>query len=98
MTERPTEFHGSASAARPLWTAGLSLTLVLASFIIRLPGIVEPLGPDQGVYATIGWGLQRGLALYRDLWEQKPPAIYLTYRFAFDVFGSSNTSCAVRWM
>lgn len=78
------------------WTAGLSLVLVVAAFIIRLPGIVEPLGPDQGVYATIGWGLQRGLSLYRDLWEQKPPAIYLTYRLAFDIFGDRMS--AIFWI
>jgi len=50
------------------------------------------MGPDQGVYATIGWGLQRGLVLYRDLWELKPPGIYLTYRFAFALFGAREAS------
>ena len=96
MTEGPTDFRTSVSAMRPRWAVGLSLTLVLATFIIRLPGIVEPIGPDQGVYATIGWGLQRGLALYRDLWEQKPPAIYLTYRAAFDLFGDRMS--AIFWI
>ncbi|HEX6464876.1 MAG TPA: glycosyltransferase family 39 protein [Vicinamibacterales bacterium] len=96
MTDRPTEFHDSVSARPPLWMAGLLLTLVLVSFVVRLPGMVEPLGPDQGVYATMGWGLQRGLALYRDLWEQKPPAIYLTYRVALDVFGDRMS--AVFWI
>ena len=96
MTERPTESRTSALVMRPRWSAGLLLTLALATFIIRLPAIVEPIGPDQGVYATIGWGLQRGLALYRDLWEQKPPAIYLTYRAGFDVFGDRMS--AIFWI
>jgi hypothetical protein len=96
MTEGPTDSRTSVSVVRPRWAAGLPLAVVLATFIIRLPGIVEPIGPDQGVYATIGWGLQRGLALYRDLWEQKPPAIYLTYRAAFDVVGDRMS--AIFWI
>jgi hypothetical protein len=65
-------------------------------FVVRLPGIAEPLGPDQGVYVTIAWGLQHGLALYRDLWEQKPPGIYLTYLLGFVLFGSRPAS--VFWL
>jgi 4-amino-4-deoxy-L-arabinose transferase-like glycosyltransferase len=70
----------------------LASAIVGAAFIVRLPGVVEPIGPDQGVYATIAWGLQRGLSLYRDLWEQKPPAIYLTYRLGFWLFGARLSS------
>ena len=72
---------------RGAWIA-LAFGVTAALFVVRLGGVVEPMGPDQGVYATIGWGLGRGLTLYRDLWEQKPPAIYLTYRAAFAVFGT----------
>lgn len=72
---------------RVVWIA-LAVGVTAALFVVRLGGVVEPMGPDQGVYATIGWGLGRGLTLYRDLWEQKPPAIYLTYRAAFAVFGT----------
>lgn len=69
-----------------------SLVTVVGVFIARLPGIVEPMGPDQGVYTTIAWAMQQGLALYRDLFEQKPPGIYLTYALAFGLFGSRVTS------
>jgi hypothetical protein len=74
----------------------VSLGVATSAFIVRLPAIVEPLGPDQGVYVTIAWGLQRGLALYRDLWEQKPPGIYLTYWLGFTVFGDKASS--VFWL
>lgn len=40
--------------------------------------------------------MQHGLALYRDLWEQKPPGIYLTYRLAFALFGTGVN--AIFWM
>jgi hypothetical protein len=59
----------------------------LGAFIVRIAGCIEPWGPDQGIFATDGWALQRGLTLYRDVWDQKPPGIHLAYRVAFAVFG-----------
>jgi 4-amino-4-deoxy-L-arabinose transferase-like glycosyltransferase len=77
----------------PLW---LALAAVAGVFLLRFPNIVQPMGPDQGVYATIGWALQRGLDLYRDLFEQKPPGIYLTYLSGFLVFGHHTS--AIFWI
>jgi len=77
----------------PLW---VSLIAVVGVFILRLPGIVQPMGPDQGLYATIAWCMQRGLALYRDLFEQKPPGLFLTYRLGFALFGSRTS--AIFWL
>jgi 4-amino-4-deoxy-L-arabinose transferase-like glycosyltransferase len=74
-------------AARASVVVSLLAAAVIAIFFVRLAGVVEPIGPDQGVYLTIVWGLRRGLRLYRDLWEQKPPGIYLIYRLGLSVFG-----------
>lgn len=74
------------------WLIWVCLGTIAAMFVLRLPGMVEPLGPDQGVYTTIAWGLERGLTLYRDLWEQKPPGIYLTYLLGFAVFGGREST------
>lgn len=44
----------------------------------RLPGLGDP--PwlnDEGVYAMVGRALLHGEKLYRQVWENKPPAIYL---------------------
>src|SRR5436190_15423837 len=70
----------------------LSLAAIVAAILLRLPAIVAPLGPDQGVYVTIGWGLSRGLTLYRDLWEMKPPGIYVTYFLGMLVFGGGTSA------
>lgn len=78
------------------WLSWASLGVVVAVFLARIPAIVEPLGPDQGVYATIGWAMQHGFALYRDLFEMKPPGLYVTYRMGFALFGT--TSHAIFWM
>jgi Dolichyl-phosphate-mannose-protein mannosyltransferase len=74
------------------WVLWISLVAVIGVFAARLPGIVEPLGPDQGLYAAIGWGLSRGLSLYRDMFEQKPPGIYVTYWLGFTLFGTRTAS------
>src|SRR5262249_35682494 len=80
----------------PRWLIPASLVVVIAVFLARISAIVEPLGPDQGIYATIGWAMQHGFALYRDLFEIKPPALYITYRMGFALFGTN--AHAVFWM
>lgn len=69
---------------------------IVSAFAVRLTGVVEPLAPDQGIFATAAWGLQRGLTLYRDLWDQKPPGIHLTYLLGFTLFG--DRAAAVFWI
>lgn len=46
-------------------------------------------GRDQSIYAVVGDGLLRGQMPYRDLWDFKPPGIFLVYAFAQAVFGKS---------
>jgi hypothetical protein len=47
-------------------------------FLLRLPSLFEPYWyGDEGIYLTIGQGLRQGLVLYRDIYDNKPPLIYL---------------------
>src|SRR5688572_5222181 len=46
-------------------------------------------GRDQGIYATVGEGMMRGQVPYRDLWDFKPPGIFLVYGVAQTLFGKS---------
>ena len=50
-----------------------------AALALRLPNLPQPLGPDQGIMATIGEGILRGQVPYRDAWEMATPAIFFTY-------------------
>jgi len=79
-------YHGRRVTGSKL--SRLSAVAIVLAFVARLPAIVAPFGPDQGVYVTIGWGLSRGLTLYRDMFELKPPGIYVTYWAAMKLFGS----------
>ena len=46
-------------------------------------------GRDQGIYAMVGEGMVRGEVPYRDLWDFKPPGIFLVYGVAQGIFGKS---------
>jgi hypothetical protein len=70
-------------ARRALVAAGLLLFIAA-----RLTALPEPLGIDEGIFATAGWGLTRGLMLYRDVWDQKPPGIHLLYAGAIAILGT----------
>ena len=70
--------HGSgeASAPRVGW-AWLALILLLLA--LRLPSLVQPAGGDQGLYGYAGQRILAGEVMYRDVWDQKPPAIASLY-------------------
>ena len=60
-------------------TNRLLLALACVLFVVRLPSLAQPMGADQGLYAYVGESIRAGGLPYRDAWDQKPPAIHLTY-------------------
>lgn len=85
----------SSPARRSPWILALSV-VTLSALALRIPTIAEPLGIDQGLFASAARGLARGMVLYRDVWDQKPPAIFLTYRAAFSLLGWQPS--AIAWL
>ena len=78
---------------------GVKLPLALIAFCLfwRLPTLGDP--PwlnDEGVYANVGKAILHGEALYRQVWENKPPAIYLLNAAAQAMAGSAHVLFAVR--
>jgi hypothetical protein len=64
---RPALTHG--------WPAVLSVAAVFVT--LRLPSLVEPpTFNDEGTYADIGWALDHGAVLYRDVWGHYTPGVY----------------------
>src|SRR5215217_3798726 len=60
----------------------LILPIVLAALIallLRLPGLRLPLERDEGSYGLIASLWLKGALPYRDLFDHKPPLIYLLY-------------------
>ena len=60
----------------------LILLLVLV-FFLRLPSLFEPFTyGDEGIYLTLGQAVRKGLVLYRDIHDNKPPMLYLVAALA----------------
>jgi hypothetical protein len=83
------------SRRHTLWRVALLAVAGLA-LLIRVPTIAEPLGIDQSLWASAVRGMSRGLVIYRDVWDHKPPGIFFSYLAAFDLFGWAPSSIA--WM
>lgn len=48
--------------------------------ILRIPSLVEPSWyGDEGVYQVIGRAIRDGRLLYKDIWDNKPPLLYIYY-------------------
>jgi hypothetical protein len=73
----------------------LTVGIVIAAGVIRLPSLIQPLGPDQGIMAVIGDGILKGKLPYRDLWEMASPAIFYTYAGMFKLFGRSMAAIPI---
>ena len=57
--------------------------LLLSSFfffLLRLPSLFEPYWyGDEGIYQVLGIAIRHGRLLYRDIWDNKPPLLYILY-------------------
>ncbi len=64
------------------------VVLILAIiFIFRIPSFFEPFYyGDEMIYLNLGEATKRGMVLYRDIHDNKPPLLYLTAAVAGNVF------------
>lgn len=64
--------------------------LISAIFFIllRLPSLYEPNWyGDEGIYLVLGQAIRKGLILYRDIHDNKPPLLYYFAALSSTVFG-----------
>jgi 4-amino-4-deoxy-L-arabinose transferase-like glycosyltransferase len=81
----------------PLKRTLLSLLLILLVVAaVRVPLLNLPFERDEGEYAYIAWRLEHHELPYRDWIDQKPPAIFWTYRLALSL--PVEPVCAVHWL
>ena len=76
--------------------AWVLLAVAAIALLVRVPSIAQPLGIDQSLWASAVRGLSRGQLLYQDVWEQRPPGIYLIYLAGFQLLGW--TAATVAWL
>lgn len=73
---------------RPRLPVVLALVALAALIVVaRLHTYHEPLDVDISVYAVVAHELHAGRALYSDVWDHKPPAVYATYWLAEALLG-----------
>lgn len=62
------------------------LLILIITVLLRLPGLFEPSRyADEDIYLTIGQGIRRGLILYKEIYDNKPPLIYFLAAMAGSV-------------
>lgn len=86
---QPVAFASEFSVAqqrRVVLVAVLSM-LIVVIVVARLQNSSQTLGKDVTFYAVVGHELLNGRQLYSDLWDQKPPATFVTYAAAESLFG-----------
>jgi len=74
--------------------AWLLLAITAGALALRIPSIAEPLGIDQSLWASAVRAMSHGARLYHDVWEQRPPGIYLIYLTGFRMLGWSTATVA----
>jgi len=65
--------------SREIW---FLIVASLVFFLLRFPSLFEPdWYGDEGIYQTLGIAIRAGRLLYRDIFDNKPPLLYLLYSF-----------------
>ncbi|MBI2034440.1 MAG: glycosyltransferase family 39 protein [Candidatus Levybacteria bacterium] len=71
---------------RDIW---FLLAVCFFFFLFRLPSLIEPYWyGDEGIYQVVGSALKDGRVLYRDIWDNKPPLLYVMHA----IFGPDQYS------
>lgn len=56
------------------------LFICIGFFFLRFPSLFDPYWyGDEGIYQVVGMALREGRFLYQDIWDNKPPLLYLIY-------------------
>ena len=65
-----------------------STTMLLAAamgltFLLRMNFWSQPFEMDEGLHAYMGWGMLQGLVPFKDMYNTKPPGIYVLHSLLF---------------
>lgn len=64
------------------------LILISVFLFLRLPSLFEPYWyGDEGIYLSLGQGIRKGLVLYSQIHDNKPPTLYYLASISQTVFG-----------
>jgi hypothetical protein len=84
--------HGASFLSHRILPFLALLLCVIAIVALRGLTFDEPLERDHAIYAVAAHEMLAGRPLYSDIWDIKPPAIYLTYALAELALGYGHTA------
>jgi hypothetical protein len=64
--------------------------LALVIFFIEFPYFKIPFSANEGIFSCVAQEMRYGAKLYLDVWDHKPPLLYLHFIFLQDLFGTSE--------
>ena len=65
-------------------TALFLAPIILLAVVLRLPAFFQPAWyGDEGIFAAVAHGMTNGSALYSEIWDNKPPGIFVVYGAAY---------------
>lgn len=72
-----------------IWLAAAAIFLI--SLVIRSYAFFMPVVGDESVYGILGRKAMMGAALYKDIYEMKPPLLFYSYGLSTSIFGWGTT-------
>src|SRR3989337_991757 len=61
--------------------------LLIIVFVLRIPSFLEPYAyGDEMIYLTLGEAIRRGIPLYSEIHDNKPPLLYVMAAIAGNLF------------
>jgi 4-amino-4-deoxy-L-arabinose transferase-like glycosyltransferase len=64
----------------------LLMAALVLTWILRMNFWDQPFEMDEGAYGYMGWGILNGLVPYKDMYDQKPPGIFVLNSLVFLLF------------
>src|SRR5688500_3169441 len=86
---RPSPDVSAFSTLRAVASRLMLPAILLIPIILYLPYHEEPFEGDEGAYGTIAQQMLNGALPYRDLFDHKPPLVYVWYAACFLLFGEN---------
>src|SRR6266702_1389868 len=75
------------------------ITLCFVFAFLRLPSLIEPYWyGDEGIYEVVGKAMNQGHLLYRDIWDNKPPLLYVMYALSQGDQPTIKTVSLIVWI
>jgi hypothetical protein len=94
---KPPSERAEPKVARRPSAAGVILTAAcgLGIAFLLLQILTYGYGRDQGIYSMVARAILAGKMPYRDVWDFKPPGIFLIYAVTRQVLGSAQVSIRI---